>query len=133
MQSPDGLVAAPWGDLLFCEDGRGRDRLMGITPEGGVYELAANGLGIGELAGCCFSPDGQTMFISIQEPGITFAVWGPFSPPDSARRRRLAAGSPGDFGPRLGRRRGGVRAAQRPRPPRGGGVPEPLRAAALAL
>ncbi len=102
MQSPDGLTAAPWGDLLFCEDGRGADRLMGIDPEGSVYELASNGLGIGELAGCCFSPDGGTMFLSIQEPGITFAVWGPFSPPDPARKRRLAAGSPGEFGPSLG-------------------------------
>jgi secreted PhoX family phosphatase len=102
MQSPDSLVVAPWGDLLFCEDGRGHDRLMGIEPNGSVYELAANQLGDGELVGCCFSPDGQTMFLSIQEPGITFAIWGPFASPDAGRKRRLAAGSPGDLGPKLG-------------------------------
>jgi uncharacterized protein len=102
MQSPDSLCAAPWGDLLFCEDGRGRDRLMGIEPDGDVYELAANRLGDGELVGVCFSPDGQTMFLSIQEPGVTFAVWGPFAPPNPGRKRSMAVGSPGKLGPKLG-------------------------------
>jgi secreted PhoX family phosphatase len=102
MQSPDGLAMAPWGDLLFCEDGRGNDRMMGIDPDGDVYELAVNRLGEGELAGCCFAPDGQTMFLSIQEPGITFAIWGPFTAPDAGRKRQMAAGSPGALGPDLG-------------------------------
>jgi uncharacterized protein len=102
MQSPDSLAVAPWGDLLFCEDGRGRDRLMGIEPDGRVYELAANRLGDGELVGCCFAPDGQTMFLSIQEPGITFAIWGPFASPDPGRRRRMAASTPDELGPALG-------------------------------
>jgi len=102
MQSPDGLATAPWGDLIFCEDGRGHDRLMGIDPDGGVYQLAVNRLGDGELAGCCFAPDGKTMFLSIQEPGITFAIWGPFAAPDPGRKRLLAVSSPGALGPELG-------------------------------
>lgn len=102
MQSPDGLAVAPWGDLLFCEDGRGHDRLVGIDPDGGVYELATNRLGEGELAGCCFAPDGQTMFLSIQDPGVTFAIWGPFAAPDPGRERRMAAASPDSLGPELG-------------------------------
>ena len=102
MQSPDSLAMAPWGDLLFCEDGSGHDRLMGIEPDGHVYELAANRINDDELTGPCFSPDGQTLFLSIQETGITFAIWGPFAAPDAGRKRRMAAGSPGEFGPSVG-------------------------------
>jgi uncharacterized protein len=102
MQSPDCLAIAPWGDLLFCEDGSGQDRLMGMDPDGGTYELAKNRLGDGELAGCCFAPDGQTMFLSIQEPGLTMAISGPFAARNPARSRRMAAGTPGDHGPSLG-------------------------------
>jgi hypothetical protein len=32
-----------------------------------------------ELAGACFSPDGGTLFFNVQQPGMTFAVWGPWS------------------------------------------------------
>jgi uncharacterized protein len=31
-----------------------------------------------EFAGVTFSPDGQTLFVNIQVPGITLAIWGPF-------------------------------------------------------
>jgi secreted PhoX family phosphatase len=31
-----------------------------------------------ELAGATFSPDGETLFVNIQTPGITFAIWGPW-------------------------------------------------------
>ncbi len=102
MQSPDSLTIAPWGDLLFCEDGRGHDRLMGIDPNGATYELAANRLNDDELTGPCFSPDGQTLFLSIQEAGITFAIWGPFATPAPQRKRLMAAASPGPYGPSLG-------------------------------
>ena len=29
-----------------------------------------------EFAGACFSPDGKTLFLNIQTPGVTFAIWG---------------------------------------------------------
>jgi secreted PhoX family phosphatase len=32
----------------------------------------------GEFAGATFSPDGETLFVNIQSPGITFAIWGPW-------------------------------------------------------
>jgi secreted PhoX family phosphatase len=32
-----------------------------------------------EFAGATFSPDGQTLFVNIQRPGITFAIWGDWS------------------------------------------------------
>jgi secreted PhoX family phosphatase len=35
--------------------------------------------GNSELAGACFSPDGSTMFVNIQTPGVTLAVTGPWN------------------------------------------------------
>jgi secreted PhoX family phosphatase len=32
-----------------------------------------------ELAGVCFSPDGNTMFVNIQYPGKTLAITGDWS------------------------------------------------------
>lgn len=32
-----------------------------------------------EFAGACFSPNGKTLFVNIQTPGITFAIWGPWN------------------------------------------------------
>ncbi len=76
---------------------------MGIEPDRHVYEIAANRVNDDELTGPCFSPDGQTLFLSIQEAGISFAIWGPFATPDAGRERRMAAAaSPGDFGPSVG-------------------------------
>ena len=31
-----------------------------------------------EWAGATFSPDGDTLFVNIQTPGITFAITGPW-------------------------------------------------------
>jgi secreted PhoX family phosphatase len=100
MESPDNITVAPWGDLWFAEDGDGANRMMGITPEGAVYTFANNRLKIGtegdfsEVAGPCFSPDGQTFFLNIQTPGVTFAIWGPFPRPNAARVRQMAFAAP---------------------------------------
>jgi uncharacterized protein len=76
LDNPDNIVVTPWGDLMICEDGSITDSLVGVTPEGRLYEFARNSLS--ELAGACFSPDGRTMFVNIQSPGITLAIWGPW-------------------------------------------------------
>lgn len=76
IESPDNLVVTPFGDLWFCTDGR--NQVMGITPEGRVYEFATNRLSDSELAGPTFAPDGRTFFVNVQSPGVTLAVWGPF-------------------------------------------------------
>jgi uncharacterized protein len=123
MQSPDSLVVAPWGDLLFCEDGDGHDRLIGIDPSGHTYELARNRLNDSELVGATFSPDGLTLFLSVQYPGITFAIWGPFPGRNPGRARAMAAGDPGELGPEISAELG--EAAERERL-------SPLEAAALA-
>lgn len=74
----DNLTVAPWGDLLLCEDGSGGDNLVGITPDGDVYHFASNAYSSSEFAGATFSPDGSTLFVNVQSPGITLAITGPW-------------------------------------------------------
>jgi secreted PhoX family phosphatase len=67
---------SPFGDLFICEDGDGEQFVVGVTPKGKLYHFARNAINDREFAGVCFSPDGRTMFVNIQDPGITFAIWG---------------------------------------------------------
>ena len=75
----DNLALAPWGDLILCEDGPGDQYLRGLTPDGQIYDLARNAhKDRSEFCGACFSPDGRTMFVNVQEPGYTYAIKGPW-------------------------------------------------------
>lgn len=74
----DNLTMAPWGDLVVCEDTASHCGLVGIRPDGSQYEIADNPHSTSELAGVCFSPDGNTMFVNIQYPGMTLAITGPW-------------------------------------------------------
>jgi len=98
MESPDNIVVTPWGDLWFAEDeavdGDTVNRVMGITPDGQVYPFARNRLNDSEFAGPTFSPDGKTFFVNFQNPGITFAIWGPFARRNSRRQRQMAVAEP---------------------------------------
>lgn len=76
VENADNLTIAPWGDLIVCEDGTSPQYLVGITPAGRIYKLARTTLG--ELAGAVFSPDGSTLFVNIQTPGVTVAITGPW-------------------------------------------------------
>lgn len=78
LDSPDNIVVSPFGDLFICEDGDGEQFVVGVTPQGELYSFARNAINDREFAGACFSPDRQTMFVNIQDPGITFAIWGPW-------------------------------------------------------
>ncbi len=95
MKAPDNVVVAPWGDVWFAEDsGEGRNRVVGISPEGKTYAFASYRGGESELAGPCFSADGQTFFLNVYEPGITIAVSGPFESAGAAGRARMARSTP---------------------------------------
>ncbi|MGH8131117.1 MAG: alkaline phosphatase PhoX [Steroidobacteraceae bacterium] len=100
----DNIVVSPRGGMLLCEDGdsvtdvyRPGTRLIGITAEGDSYAFAMNNVSLTleqvvaagkrifprdyrgeEWAGACFDPDGEVLFVNIQTPGITFAIWGPW-------------------------------------------------------
>jgi secreted PhoX family phosphatase len=78
MENADNLTIAPWGDLLVCEDGPLGNSLLGVTPAGRLYRIAQVAMNRSELCGVCVSPDGSTVFLNIQRPGITVAITGPF-------------------------------------------------------
>lgn len=76
VENCDNVTIAPWGDLVICEDGRSPQYLVGVTPKGETYKIGRTTLA--EFAGACFSPDGETMFVNIMDPGMTLAVTGPW-------------------------------------------------------
>ena len=78
LRNADNLTMAPWGDLIICEDTSHQCSLVGIRPDGSQYLLADNTWSNSELAGVCFSPDGQTLFVNVQHPGTTVAITGPW-------------------------------------------------------
>ena len=69
----------PWGDLFVCEDTASECGVVGVRPDGSQYEVASNAYTASEMAGVCFSPDGNTMFVNIQYPGTTLAITGDWS------------------------------------------------------
>jgi secreted PhoX family phosphatase len=93
LDEPDNVVVTPWGDLLLCEDSSDDFQyLVGVNREGDLYQFAKNVLFsqvtddpakanfIGnEFAGACFDPDGRTLYVNVQTPGMTFAIWGPWT------------------------------------------------------
>jgi len=81
LDSPDNICVTPGGGLILCEDGGGIQYLRGLTQQGEIFNFALNivpGFDDSEFAGATFSPDGETLFVNIQTPGITFAIWGPW-------------------------------------------------------
>lgn len=86
----DNIVASQRGELIVCEDGDDDNFIRAVTPDGLIYTLARNAdAGKSEFCGACFSPDGATLFVNIQRPGITLAITGDWL---SVRReaRRMA-------------------------------------------
>ena len=101
----DNISVSPRGAVFLCEDGDPvtdaygpGTRLLGLTAQGDSYTFAKNNvvLAQGEIAaagkavlpgdyrgeewaGVCFDASGEVMFVNIQRPGITLAIWGPWS------------------------------------------------------
>ena len=91
LNAPDNICVSPRGGLVLCEDGSGEEFLHGLTVNGEIFPFAKNTAilsgernGIvgnftgSEWAGACYSPDGKWLFASLQSPGITFAITGPW-------------------------------------------------------
>lgn len=104
--NPDNITISPRGGVLLCEDGGGVDdqgqgrieRLVGLTSEGASFVFARHNVNLSveqiasagktvapgdyrnsEFCGACFDPAGQVLFVNVQSPGITFAIWGPWA------------------------------------------------------
>lgn len=99
---PDNICMSPRGGMVVCEDGTAGQRLLGVTPRGEIFEFAKNIFNSIEVAGACFSPDGQTLFMNLYgrstvrtatpwgspvahpigsevgEKALTLAIWGPW-------------------------------------------------------
>jgi secreted PhoX family phosphatase len=105
LDSPDNMAISPRGGIVLCEDdasdgnhvqpgenpnfdvspyhGGSRNRLVGLTIEGEAFAFAENAFNEAELAGACWSPDGEFLFCNIfgdDVPGSggTVAITGPW-------------------------------------------------------
>ncbi len=78
LDMPDNIAAAPNGDLILCTDNGRENFLVGLTPRGDLYKIGRNAINASEFAGACFSPDGSTLFVNMQDLGLTLAVTGPW-------------------------------------------------------
>jgi len=86
MEAPDNITVSPRGGLLACEDGEGEQFLRGITRDGRVFDFATHEVPYSatrsgdraEFAGANWSPDGNWLFVNIQDPGMTYAITGPW-------------------------------------------------------
>jgi secreted PhoX family phosphatase len=75
----DNLTVAPWGELVVCENGDGQQYLRILGANGAISTVARLAAGPeDEFAGICFSPDGEVMFVNIQETGATLAILPPW-------------------------------------------------------
>jgi len=91
VSNPDNLTVSPRGGLVLCEDGSGSSRLHGITLDGRVFPFAQSQLVLdgvrgftgdfsgSEFCGACYDPFGKWLFVNVQEPGVTFAITGPWA------------------------------------------------------
>jgi len=88
---PDNITLSPRGGLAMCEDGPTIPRVQGLTREGRLIVLARNHIVLNgekngftgdfrafEFAGATYSPDGRWLFVNAQNPGVTFAITGPW-------------------------------------------------------
>ncbi len=85
---PDGCHVSPYGSLILTEDGATAQHVLSWSRETGAQAIARNlvvqeqnsggGNVYSEMTGPCFSPDGRILFANIQEPGLTFAIRGPW-------------------------------------------------------
>jgi secreted PhoX family phosphatase len=92
LNAPDNICVSPRGGLALCEDGSGAEYVHCLTTDGDIFPFAKNNVVLNgerngivgsytgsEFAGATFSPDGRWFFVNVQDPGITFAITGPWA------------------------------------------------------
>jgi secreted PhoX family phosphatase len=81
LDSPDNITVSPRGGVVLCEDGDDEQYLRGLDHAGRIFDFGLNlisGDEDKEFAGATYSPDGATLFVNIQTPGVSFAIRGPW-------------------------------------------------------
>jgi secreted PhoX family phosphatase len=64
--------------VVLAEDGDGERYLVGATSQGKPFAIGRNAFNDGDLTGVTFADDGRTLFANRREPGVTFAITGPW-------------------------------------------------------
>ena len=81
LNMPDNICLTRGGNLAICEDNGVTNCIRVLNRKGEIFDLAKNtfeGFADREFAGVTFSPDFKTLFVNIQVPGVTLAIWGPW-------------------------------------------------------
>lgn len=81
LNMPDNICLTRAGNLTICEDNGVTNFIRVLNQKGELFDLAKNifeGFETREFAGVTFSPDFKTLFMNIQVPGVTLAIWGPW-------------------------------------------------------
>ncbi|TNE86425.1 MAG: DUF839 domain-containing protein [Deltaproteobacteria bacterium] len=78
LSKPDNVTVSPAGHVVIAEDNSAEDHIRAVRADGTVVALARNAVSSSEFCGVCFSPDGQQLFVNLQEDGLTLAIRGPF-------------------------------------------------------
>jgi secreted PhoX family phosphatase len=80
LEGPDNVAISPRGSTVLCEDGDyAQNFIRGLTPSGDIVDFALNlTKQQAEFAGAIYTPDGKWLVVHIQDPGITFAITGPW-------------------------------------------------------
>ncbi len=76
LDMPDNLLVLPWGDVLLCEDGGGENWLRILRMDGSIVDFARTN--VSEFAGATWSSSPDTLYVNLQSPSITLAIWGPW-------------------------------------------------------
>ena len=78
---PDNITVSAYGGVIVAEDGEGVQHLVGADERGRTFFFARNDDAEenSEFTGPNFSYDRQWLFANIQDPGIVFAITGPWT------------------------------------------------------
>jgi uncharacterized protein len=84
--SPDNIAVSPVLGPFLAEDGDGLNHVLSVDRRGNVFAFARNrvvfhdgdDLIFREFTGPTFSQDGKFLFVNVQDPGITYAITGPW-------------------------------------------------------
>ena len=79
---PDNITVSPNGGAFLCEDGDGDQYVIYLDEKNRAFAFAQNRISFGggfqEFTGATFSRDGRILFVNTQQPGITYAIKGPW-------------------------------------------------------
>jgi secreted PhoX family phosphatase len=77
---PDNITVSAYGGVIVAEDGEGLQHLVGADERGRTFLFARNDdAGSSEFTGPNFSHDRRWLFANVQDPGIVFAITGPWT------------------------------------------------------